>query len=128
MTNESKEIERLFSKLKKSHRTEFPLARAKLDVPKKPGVYIIYSQRGVVWHVGMTPRAKNGLHQRLSNHMAGNSSFTYTFLKTDGTRLRGKCTFSYLIVPNRRKRVLLESLAVGRLCPKHIGHSSVLKK
>jgi hypothetical protein len=78
----------------------------------------------------MTPRAKGGIAQRLRGHMAGNSSFTQTYLKEkrgrDGNWLRGRCTFRSLVVTSRRKRALLEALAIGILCPAHIGHTAKL--
>ena len=126
MMVEEAEINRLFKVLLKTPRELFPVPRAALKAPKKQGVYIIYSPHHRVLHVGMTPRAKGGIAQRLKGHMAGNSSFTNTYLKGNGNWLRARCTFRCLVVTNRRKRVLLEALAIGRLCPAHIGHGSKL--
>jgi len=73
-------------------------------------------------HVGSTPWAKRGIAQRLRDHLAGRSSFTAKMFNRDGSRLRNGYTFRCLPVQNDRHRALLESLAIGQLCPKHIGH------
>jgi hypothetical protein len=83
-------------------------------------VYII-SKGETVFHVGRTTRAKNGLHQRLSNHLHGRSSFTKALFNRDGNQLRNGFSFQALVVTDSRLRALLESYSVGSLCPKHIG-------
>jgi hypothetical protein len=97
--------------------------RGHLHAPKRQGVYVIFSPKNRVLHVGSTPRAKNGIAQRLRDHLATRSSFTINYepLKSDGSRLRGGYKFCYLIVRSQRQRALLEALAIGHLCPAHIG-------
>lgn len=121
VNKESREIEELFKKLCNQPIYPFPSQHQKLDAPPKHGVYVI--RRGeIVLHVGRTLRGKNGLYQRLSNHLHGASSFTIKFLNGDGSILRnGKFTHQYLELENPRKRALLEAYAIGMLCPTHIG-------
>ena len=120
---ELRRIEKLFSRLIAAPAKSFPLPRQTLMAPPTQGVYVIYSPRGRVLHVGMTPKARGGVAQRLKDHMAANSSFTQTYLKGQGHILRGSHSFRCLSVPNRRSRALLEAYAIGHLCPAHIGHS-----
>ena len=76
----------------------------------------------VVLHVGRTQRGKNGLRQRINNHLHGASSFHIEYLKPKRINLRSaQYTYQYLELADARKRALLESYAVGTLCPKHIG-------
>ena len=99
----------------------FPKPREQVDAPTKPGVYIIY-RGGVVLHVGRTVRGKNGIRQRLNNHLHNASSFTNTYLDGNGEELRSKkYSYKYLVVQNSRKRALLENYAICMLCPKHLG-------
>jgi hypothetical protein len=129
MSVEGQEIKRLFTRLKKAKRITFPLLPKHLDVPDEKGVYIIRNPRGTVCHVGCAPRGKRGLYQRLRNHMDTQSSFTIAKTKWHGKKLRGKYKFQFLVVTNSRNRMLLEALAVGTLCPLHIGlHQSKTKK
>ena len=89
--------------------------------PPEPGVYVIRKSDAVL-HVGRTLRGKNGLYQRLKNHLHGSSSFTHEYLKGKEVVLRdGKHTYQFLVVKNTRTRALLEAYAIGVLCPKHIG-------
>jgi hypothetical protein len=53
--------------------------------------------------------------------MAGRSSFTVKVFRGEGSRLRRRWSFSYLEVADGRDRALLEALAIGTLCPVHIG-------
>jgi hypothetical protein len=118
---ECREIENLFRKLCDQPRRSFPQEHQRLDAPLRHGVYIIRKGEAVL-HVGRTLRAKDGLHQRLTNHLHGSSSFTEEYLKGHGEILRGtQYTFQYLEVPDQRKRALLEAYAVGQLCPVHLG-------
>lgn len=126
MTREQRQLRVLFDKLTHASPTQFPIARAKLNAPDRQGVYIIINPRGRVVHVGCTPKARGGIAQRLRNHMANASSFTTKYLNGDGSKLRGRYSFRCLVVKNPRHRVLLEALAIGRLCPAHIGHGSGL--
>lgn len=119
--NESQEIELLFQSLLQQPKRPFPAKRQSIQAPLNHGVYIIYCREDVL-HVGRTIRGKNGLQQRLKNHLRGISSFTRNFLLGEGNKLRdGDHTFKYLEVEDPRKRALLESLAIGKLCPRHIG-------
>lgn len=126
-SREQDRIEELFKALVKASRIRFPVRRAALEATKGQGVYLIFSPKGRVLHVGMTPRAQHGIWQRLRGHLATQSSFTYTYMKANGSKLRSGYFYSYLVVKNRRQRALLEALAIGRLGPAHIGHSSVRK-
>ena len=59
--------------------------------------------------------------QRLRDHLFDRSAFTTKYLGK-GSILRTGHSFRYLVVSDARKRALLEALAIGKLCPKHIGH------
>jgi hypothetical protein len=121
MTSESQEVKRLLNKLCSQPRRSFPQCGQRLDAPSKPGVYIIRKECTTL-HVGRTTRGKDGIHQRLKNHLHGSSSFTNEYLKGKGSTLReAGYTYQYLELENPRKRALLEAYAVGELCPKHIG-------
>jgi excinuclease UvrABC nuclease subunit len=114
-------IQTLLTKLLRAEPMNFPPIRGRLDAPTDPGVYIIYSPESEVLHVGSTPRARNGLRQRLKNHLQSKSSFVRSYLAGDGSKLRQGYRYKYLIVPDSRERALLEALAIGTLCPKHLG-------
>ena len=118
---EFKKIEILFSRLQRERIHKFPKRGERLDAPNEQGVYIICSPAGNVLHVGSTPRARKGIAQRLRNHLATQSSFAIKYLNADGSRLRNGYKFRYLIVRSARQRALLEALAIGHLCPAHIG-------
>jgi hypothetical protein len=122
MRSEREQIHAMFLELVNSSPKTFPLLGGRLDAPKKRGVYIIYAQDGDVLHVGSTPWANNGIAQRLRDHMFGRSSFTIKNFDSDGSRLRGSHQYRYLVVDDGRTRALLEALAIGLLCPYHIGH------
>ena len=121
MSQEFRKIKKLYSKLIKRPAILFPNAGQKLKVPDKQGVYLILSPRKKVVHVGRTLRGKEGLAQRLRDHLNSRSSFTEKHLKGKGFRLRGEYRFKYLAIKNARTRALLEAYSVGRLCPKHLG-------
>lgn len=123
MKKETKKVENLFIKLIKSRFHEFPKKGYTeiIGVPRGQGVYIIYDNKGAVVHVGRTQRGKNGLRQRLNNHLLGQSSFAENFLDRKGSQLRGRYKFKYLVIKNSRERALVEALAIGKLCPKHLG-------
>ena len=121
---EGKIVENLFKKLVKSCLLEFPKIgyTEVIGVPSEQGVYIIFNNKGVVVHVGRTQRGQNGLRQRLNNHLLGQSSFAESFLNGEGSQLRhGRYKFKYLVIGNSRERALVEALAIGKLCPKHLG-------
>jgi hypothetical protein len=75
MKGEPEVIKAKFGQLVRSRMELFPKAGERLDAPDNHGVYIIYSPKGRVAHVGRTVRGKKGLHQRLNNHLHGTSSF-----------------------------------------------------
>lgn len=121
MNKESQKVKMLFDKLCAQSRRSFPLSHQPLDAPLKQGVYIIRKEEAVL-HVGRTLRGRNGIHQRLKNHLHGLSSFTNVYLKGKGATLRkAGYTYQYLMLEHPRKRALLEAYAVGTLCPEHIG-------
>lgn len=99
---------------------DFPVARGALDAPRQPGVYIIRNRSSKVMYVGRTTRAKGGIHQRLRNHLAGRSVFVRE-LPQQADSLRKGFAFQYLPLVSDRSRALLEHLATGKLCPKHLG-------
>jgi hypothetical protein len=121
MNQEARNITRLFKELRQEPRTYFPPVGQKLIVPVTNGVYVIYSPRGDVLHVGRTIRGKRGIWQRLNNHLHGSSSFTKKHFGGSGLKLRGTHTFSFLEISDARTRALVEALAIGTLCPIHIG-------
>jgi hypothetical protein len=118
---ERKIIQKLLAALLRAERQRFPDAHETLEAPNEKGVYIIYSPQGKVMHVGSTPRAKRRIAQRLRDHLAGRSSFTAKMFNRDGSRLRNGYQYRCLPVKDDRHRALLEALAIGQLCPKHIG-------
>jgi len=118
--DEPKIIKGMFKQLKDSTSINFPNS-GKVNVSTEQGVYIIYSPTEKILHVGKTSRAKNGLNQRLQNHLTNNSSFSIQFLKSNGKILRSGYKFQYIVESNGRKRTLLEALATGLLCPAHVG-------
>jgi len=68
MKSERQKIQKIFSYLLKQPEQRFPQLRQPLKASHKLGVYVIRKGK-VVLHVGCTPRGKNGLHQRLVNHL-----------------------------------------------------------
>jgi len=121
MNRECQEVKRLFDELCTHPKRSFPKSRQPLDAPSKPGVYIIRKEETVL-HVGRTLRGRDGIHQRLKNHLHGSSSFTNEYLQGKGTTLREDgYTYQYLVLEDPRKRALLEAYTVGMLCPEHVG-------
>lgn len=118
---EQKQVRTLFGQLVKAPLHLFPKAGERLSAPNERGIYIIYSPRGKIIHVGRTPSGRNGLRQRLSNHLYGASSFTIHYLGGQGSKLRAGYKFQYLSVADDRRRALLEAYAIGSLCPSHLG-------
>jgi len=117
---EHEKIKKLFQKLLVQPKKLFPREGYDCEASKDKGVYLIL--KGVkVLHVGSTPRAKEGIGQRLKNHLQRKSSFVSKFLKGNPSRLRQDCSFQYLTVKEGRQRKLLESYATGMLCPEHLG-------
>ena len=121
MTQEPKKIQKLLQKLINSESHPFPRKGQPIEAPTDHGVYIIYNAKDQVAHVGRSVRGKNGLHQRLKNHLQGASSFANKYLHGDGSKLRDGYKFKYLVIPDPRKRALVEALATGTLCPLHLG-------
>jgi len=72
--DEAKVIRALFKLLIKQKKYKFPKPRSQLDAPTSHGVYVIRNATGCVKHVGRSVRGKNGLAQRLRNHLQGQSS------------------------------------------------------
>jgi len=116
-----KRITRLFKKLLSTKKVAFPRCGYNFCAPLKKGVYIIYNKNSTPVHVGCSPRAKDGLKQRLDNHLNGQSSFVGQFLKGNCSLLRKGYNFRCLPVKDPRERKYLEALTIGKLCPKHIG-------
>lgn len=125
MPREPIQIRKLYAQLLRARPMPFPLARERLAAPNNHGVYIIYGPRGTVLHVGRTVRGAHGLRQRLNNHLHGNSSFTIHHFSGQGSKLRGTHKYAFVEIPDDRTRALLESLAIGCLCPKHLGVGAV---
>lgn len=114
-------IKKSKSELQSSKYFEFP-EKGGVKKSNKQGVYIIYKDKKKVLHVGKTNRAKNGINQRLTNHLYGNSSFTINYLKNEGRKLRKKCySFKFIEIKDDKERAYLEALLIGSLCPEHIG-------
>lgn len=121
-------IAALFEKLVGQPLLTFPKERGRVEAPDKAGVYVIRSRANKVVYVGRTTRARGGLHQRLRNHLAGRSVFARNLLPHGPASLRSGYTFQYLVVTKDRTRALLEQLATGSLCPKHLGLSLLVDK
>lgn len=118
--DEGEKVKVLYAQLVSSSANAFP-AIGKVNVTTSQGVYIIYSSKNEVLHVGKTARAKNGLNQRLTNHLRGQSSFSKQNVLNNGIDLRLSGKFKYIEIENPRIRSFVEALAIGKLCPKHIG-------
>jgi hypothetical protein len=81
----------------------FP-AKGKINITCNRRVYIIYNPQRTVAHVGNTPRAQNGLCQRLNEQLKGKSSICRIYLGPLELSVRQGFTFRYLEV---------KSLALG---------------
>ncbi len=114
-------IKTLFERLQKQETCHFPKAGERLVAPPTHGVYVIRDPSRKVVHVGRTVRGRNGLLQRLYQHLRGQSSFVQVHLNGNCSQLRGGYTFQYLEVPDDRERALLECFATAWLCPEHLG-------
>ena len=108
MTPERQKVEELFNALCKQPMLQFPQDHKKLEATSKPGVYVI-RKGDIVLHVGRTLRGKDGLYQRLKNHLHGSSSFTDKYLKGNGAALRKGHTYQFLVVEDARLRALVEA-------------------
>ncbi len=118
--SEQQEIMNLHNKLIASKQYVFP-SKGKVNVSEKHGVYVIYNPEDEVLHVGNTPSGKQGLNQRLYDHLARTSSFKDHYLKPNNISLRNGYKYRIIEVAESRKRALLEALTAGLLCPIHIG-------
>ncbi|MEC5143119.1 hypothetical protein [Chitinophaga sp. 212800010-3] len=123
-SEETLRIRQLFDALVNEPLHPFP-ERGGLNITGLKGVYIIY-QDNIVAHVGNTRTGKDGLCQRLNNHIYGQSSFVRNYLQPKHLTVRTGFSFQFLPVANARERVLLEALACGMLCPLHVGLHTVL--
>ena len=124
---ESQKIAALLVELAAQPHLTFPKERGPIDAPKSAGVYVIRGKASEVLYVGRT-RAKGGLRQRLGGHLADQSVFARALGPDRGKSLRSGYTFQYLVVDIARTRALLEQLATGTLCPRHLGLSSPAEK
>lgn len=77
---DAKEIANLLRELLANDQLPFPENGKLKDAPRTQGVYII-RENGTVLHVGRTYDGKEGLSQRLNNHLSGLSSFAKNYLK-----------------------------------------------
>lgn len=118
---ECEKIMLLYKELINSTNHPFPPKGNSVNVAEKQGVYIIYSPKEEVLHVGTTKRGKTGLNQRLNNHRNGSSSFSKKYINPNNINLSDGYMFKYIVVEDGRKRAFLEALTIGLLCPKHIG-------
>ena len=100
---------------------QIPANRSDQRHTHRQGVYILLDEKNKVAHVGRTLRGKNGLRQRLNNHLRGQSSFVRNYLEGQREIIRAKYPYRYLIIENDRERALVEALGIGKLCPKHLG-------
>ncbi|MGY4618574.1 hypothetical protein ACVWZ4_003801 [Bradyrhizobium sp. USDA 4472] len=128
MRGEPKTVKAKFGQLVRSPMAPFPNAGERLDVPDLHGVYIIYDPKGRVAHVGRTVRGKRGLHQRLSNHLQGASSFVEKALDGKASVLRAGYKYRFITIEDNRLRAFLEAFAIGQLCPDHIGDGALLSE
>src|SRR5260370_22041366 len=95
--NEPEIIKSRFKDLTNSKSQEFPV-RGGCNAPDRRGVYVIYSPKGKVLHVGRTPSARGGIAQRLGNHMSGASSFFEKCLMPNGFTLRHGSPFRLFVL------------------------------
>ncbi|UMR29228.1 GIY-YIG nuclease family protein [Massilia sp. MB5] len=117
-------IQRLLEDLNSAPICAFPVGRASIEVPKTLGVYVILDPDQSVMYVGRTTKARNGLHQRLRNHMAGKSALVKTLFNGDTSRLRKGYSYQFLEVSDDRERALLEHIATAWHCPTVLGLSA----
>lgn len=124
---ENEVIKLLFKELIGSETYSFP-ENGKLDISCSLGVYVIYDPDDIIVHVGRALSGKKGLCQRLNNHLAGKSSFVKKYLDKDKFVLRRGFRFKFISIENNRTSALLEYLAIGCLCPLHLGLHQKLAK
>jgi len=117
---EQEKILVLHKKLVASKSHKFP-CKGKIEVSIKQGVYIVYNNKKTPLHVGKTNDGKNGLDQRLLNHVRNQSSFSKLYMQINNVSLRDWGEFQFIEIEDARERSLLEALTAGLLCPLHIG-------
>ena len=120
---EKHKINDLLKKLLAQKLYKFPRP-SELDVPDEHGVYIIYNPDKKVDHVGRSISGRRGLNQRIKNHLHGLSSYTIKHLNGNASKLREGYKFRYFLISDDRERALVEALAIGKLCPEHLGLGS----
>ena len=137
MSGEKRLLERLLAKLVWEMKSpiRFPGRGESISRPEgcEKGVYVIMTDKYSVLHVGQTPSGQKGVKGRLKDHLYGKSSFTRVFLNGNTDWLRENCSYAYIVVDEQynradRVRALLEALAIGKLCPEHIGHQIAAMK
>lgn len=121
MENECENLKKLYKELINSDLFYFPSKGKIENATNELGVYIIFSPKNKVLHVGRNKTAEDGLNQRLYGHLVNGSSFSKNYLERNGQVLRTGYKFKYLIVQEARTRALLEALTAGFLCPSYIG-------
>lgn len=126
--HERNRIQQLLEALNQAPIRPFPRGSESILVPKKLGVYVIRNPDEAVVYVGRTTRAKNGLHQRLRNHMAGKSALVKNHLKGNTSMLREGFSYQFLEVEDDRERALLEHIATAWHCPIVLGLSGSLSE
>lgn len=120
-SNERTRIEKLRIELDRHPLEPFPLHGPTINAPPTQGVYLILAPDNTVLHVGRTVSGKNGLLQRLRNHLRGQSSFVRNHLSGKCELLRGGYKFKFIVVEDDRDRALLEYHAIAWYCPMHLG-------
>ena len=124
--NEPEQILKLHEALLASSFILFP-EQGHVNRSNIQGVYIIFNPNNEVCHIGTTKYGKNGVNQRLNNHLKNQSSFSKQFLKKNGQILREGYQFKYIEEESGRTRALLEALSIGLHCPAHIGTGEKMK-
>jgi hypothetical protein len=115
MTSEPETIRQLLQQLLAA-----PLHPLTEPAPDQPGVYVIYNQHGICVHAGQGgTRGEGTLRKRLRRHAIGRSSFVRLYYLGDRAKVRDHQVRS-LVVEDPRQRWLLEHLATGTLCPRHV--------
>ncbi len=121
VTDEAATVRALVALLRRARRYPFPKTGRALACPPRHGVYLILDPTRRVAHVGRTTRTRAGLRDRLRAHLAGRSSFVLKYLKDRPALLRRGYSYCWVEVPDPRLRALVEALATGALCPRHVG-------
>ena len=107
MATEFNKSMKLLEKLIEMDWSVFPEDGETLSASSNRGVYLIANLDQKVLHVGSTPRGKNGIHQRLKNHLHGKSSFARQYLIPQGLNLRAGYLYCYIevrVLPHFHRR------------------------